>query len=245
MEEERSGRIFGRNPVREALRSDASVDRVYIMKGEASGSIGDIIRMAREKGVQVKYVPAKWFDETCRGQVHQGVAAAVAAAKYQELDDIIEAAGSDGLIVLMDSITDPHNLGAIIRSAECFGASGVVIPVNRNAGLTDIAVKASAGAAMYMPVAKVTNLSRAIDRLKDSGYWIIGADMDGKAYESIPFKGAVAIVIGGEDAGLTRLVKEKCDFLAGIPQYGKVSSLNASVAAGILLAEAAKQRNRS
>lgn len=245
MEDERQGRIFGRNPVREALRSDASVERVYILKGDTGGSIGDIIRMAKTKGVQIKYVPAKWFDETCRGQVHQGVAASITAAKYSELDDLIEAAGKDGLIVLMDSITDPHNLGAIIRSAECFGASGAVIPMNRSAGLTDIAVKASAGAAMYMPVARVTNLSRAIDRLKECGYWIIGADMDGEAYENVFFKGAAAIVIGGEDAGLTRLVREKCDFLAGIPQYGRVSSLNASVAAGILLSEAARQRSRS
>ena len=238
--------VFGRNPVKEAIRSGKPVERVLIME-ESGPGVGDVIKLAKANNIQIKEVKRYWLDERSMGAVHQGVAAQIASMGYVEVEDILARAAElneEPFIVLVDGITDPHNLGAILRSAECFGAHGLIVPKNRNVGLTPSAVKASAGAASYIPVARVTNLTETIKALKEAGLWICGADMEGQAYEKAPLTGPVGIVVGGEDHGINLLVKKQCDFLVGIPQYGKIGSLNASVAAGILLCEVAKRRHR-
>lgn len=237
--------IAGRNPVTEALRSGRAIDCLYIARGELSGSVKVIAALAKDKGIPVKETDRKKLDFMTNHAAHQGVAAAAAVKEYSSVDDIFELARSRGekpFIIVLDEIEDPHNLGAIIRTAECAGAHGVIIPKRRAAGLGGIVGKASAGAYEYMPVARVTNLARLIDELKERGCWIYGADMDGTAYCESDLTGAAALVIGSEGKGLGRLIREKCDAVLSLPMLGKINSLNASVAAGILMYEFTRQR---
>lgn len=237
--------IIGRNPVTEALKSGKTIDCIYV-NPDAKGSISVIVRLAGENGVVVKRVDNKKLDKMCGGRSHQGVAAALGCAEYVSVSDILDYAkqkGEDPFIIICDEIEDPHNLGAIIRTAEASGAHGVIIPKRRSASLNQTVFKTSAGAASWVRVARVTNLAAAIDELKDSGVWIYGTDASGEDYTSVKLDGAVGLVIGSEGFGMGRLVKEKCDFLLRLPMRGKVNSLNASVAAGIFMYEVIRQRN--
>lgn len=234
--------LIGRNPVREALRSGQPVDTVYLCR---SSGMGDIIALAREAGAVVKQISEQKLSQMAAGGVHQGVAASVACAAYVTLEELLDVSrrkGTAPFLILCDGIEDPHNLGAIIRTAETAGADGVVIPKRRSAALTATVHKTSAGAASWLPVARVPNLGAAIDRLKEAGVWIYGTDMQGTLYTETRFDGAVALVIGSEGAGMSRLVREKCDFLVKLPMMGKITSLNASVAAGIFMYEVVRQR---
>ncbi len=237
--------IFGRGPVTEALKSGRSVDKIIIKSGPYSRSLLPIIDMAKKNGIVIQQAENAKLDKLTEGGNHQGVAAFVTAYEYVTVKDILHRAADKGekpFVIICDKITDPHNLGAILRTANCVGASGVIIPKRGSAGVNSIAVKTSAGAAEYTPVAKVTNLASAIDELKAAGLWITAADMDGESMYSIDFKGAIGIVIGSEGSGISRLVREKCDFIASIPMRGEISSLNASVAASVLMYEALRQR---
>lgn len=238
-------RIEGKNPVLEALKSGRTIEKLLIARGSSEGSIREIIKRAREKRIVIQEVDRQRLDDLCQSGAHQGVVAFVTPYSYATLDDLLERArekGEDPFIIVLDGITDPHNLGAIIRTAECCGAHGVVIPKRRSVGLTPAAIKASAGAVEYLPVAKVTNTASALEELKQKGLWAAGADMDGEGYMGQNLTGPIALVIGSEGEGIGRLVKEKCDFLVSIPQRGRVESLNASVAAGILMYEVVRQR---
>ena len=229
--------VAGRNPVIEVLSGDRDVERVFIADG-SEGSVSKIIALAREKGVIIDFVPKERIDAMAPGVKHQGVAAKVSEYKYSEMEDVFaraEASGEDPFIIILDEITDPHNLGAIIRTAECAGAHGVIIPKRRAASLTQTAALAAAGAVENMPVVQVTNLGRAIENLKEKGVWVGAADMDGETYYEANLTGPIAIVIGNEGKGVGRLVKEKCDFVLSIPMYGKINSLNASNAAAVLM----------
>ena len=236
--------IIGRNPVREALRSGMPIDTVYISQG--SGGLGEIIALAKEQGAVVKMTDDRKLSQLSEGGVHQGVAALGAAASYVGLDDLLTISAEKGtkpFLIICDEIEDPHNLGAIIRTAETAGADGVIIPKRRSASLNPTVYKTSAGAASWLPVARVPNLGAAIDRLKKEGIWIYGTDMNGSFYTETNFDGGVALVIGSEGAGMSRLVREKCDFLVKLPMLGKITSLNASVAAGIFMYEVVRQRS--
>lgn len=238
--------IAGRNPVAEALRSGRSVDCLYIAKGELNGSVKVIAALAREKKIPIKEVDRKKLDQMTAGSAHQGVAAAASVKEYASVDDIFALAqkrNEPPFIIVLDEIEDPHNLGAIIRTAECAGAHGIIIPKRRAAGLSFTVGKASAGAYEYVPVARVTNIAAAIDELKERGCWVYGADMDGQTYCSCDLRGAAALVIGSEGRGLGRLVREKCDAVLSLPMKGRINSLNASVAAGILMYEFSRQRS--
>lgn len=237
--------IAGRNPVTEALRSGRPIDCLYIAKGELNGSVKVIAALAREKQIPIKEVDRKKLDYMTAHSAHQGVAAAATMKEYASIDDIFALAGSRNekpFIIVLDEIEDPHNLGAIIRTAECAGAHGIIIPKRRSAGLSFTVGKASAGAYEYVPVARVTNISSAIDELKERGCWVYGADMDGETYCSNDLRGASALVIGSEGKGLGRLVREKCDVILSLPMCGRINSLNASVAAGVLMYEFTRQR---
>lgn len=239
-------KIIGRKPVLEAINSGHDIDKLFVKKGKPEGSIVPLIKKAKNMGIIISEVDRVKLDEMADGENHQGVIAFVSQTEYKTVDDIISFAEEKGeapLIVICDRITDPHNLGAIIRTAECVGAHGIIIPKHGSAPVNEIVSKTSAGALEYMNICKVTNLSRCIDDLKDKGFWITGAHMDGKPMYEVDLKGKCAIVIGNEGEGISRLVTEKCDFLAQIPMKGRISSLNASVAAGILLYEASRQRN--
>ncbi len=241
-----SHKIIGRNPVLEAIRSGRDIDKLFVKKGKPEGSLVPLLRKAKDAGIVISECDKAKLDELANGENHQGVVAFVSETEYKTIDEIITFAqdkGESPLVVICDRITDPHNLGAIIRTAECAGAHGVIIPKRSGAPVNDIVAKTSAGAVEHMNICRVTNLARTIDDLKDKGFWITGAHMDGKPMYDIDFKGSVGIVIGSEGEGISRLVGEKCDFLASIPMSGKVNSLNASVAAGILLYEAVRQRN--
>ena len=210
------------------------------------GTIRRIAGLAKEKGVVVQEVVKQKLDDMSQTKNHQGVIAIVSEHEYAEVDDIINMAAEKGekpFIIILDNITDPHNLGAIIRTAECAGAHGVIIPKRRSVGLTAVVGKTSAGAIEYMPVARVTNISRTIEDLKKQGVWVVCADMGGDDHFDASLDGAIALVIGSEGEGVSRLVKEKCDFTVSIPMYGKISSLNASVAAALLMYEVVRQRN--
>lgn len=236
--------IAGRNAVGEALRSGRSIDHVIVAKGERSGSIAVLTARCRERGVPVKEVDRRRLDALC-GPNHQGIAAIAACKTYAALEDLFDLAeerGEPPLIVVCDELEDPHNLGAILRTAEAAGAHGVIVPKRRSAGLTTAVYKASAGAVEYMPVARVSNVVETLRELKKRGMWIYGLDMDGAPWCSADLKGAVALVVGSEGRGIGRLVKEQCDFVLSMPMRGNISSLNASVACGILLYEAARQR---
>ena len=235
--------LAGRNPIREALRAGRPVEKLLVAAGELSGAAQEIIRMARDAGAVVQPVERSRLDQIY--PAHQGMLAYVAAAAYAELSDILDAAaakGEDPFLILLDGITDPHNLGAIVRSAECAGAHGVVIPERRAAGLTPAAAKAAAGALNHVPIARVKNLNRAIDELKARGIWVIGTAMDGENALTADLTGPVALVIGSEGEGIARLTLEKCDRTVSLPMKGRIESLNASVAAGVLMYEIVRAR---
>lgn len=237
--------IAGRNPVNEALHSGRNIECIYISKGELSGSVKVITALAKEKQIPIKEVDRKKLDYMTNHASHQGVVALAAIKEYSSIDDMFSLAESrkeKPFIVVLDEIEDPHNLGAIIRTAECAGVHGIIIPKRRAAGLSGIVAKASAGAYEYMPVARVTNIPAAIDELKEKGCWIYGADMDGQTYCNSDLRGACALVIGSEGKGLGRLVREKCDVILSLPMLGNINSLNASVAAGVLIYEFTRQR---
>lgn len=235
--------ICGRNPVLEALRAGAAIDSLYI-SGEG-GTLGKIRSLAKNAGIVVKNTDNRRLDQLTGGKSHQGVAAIGACAKYASIDDILEISqkkGTSPFIIICDEIEDPHNLGAIIRTAEAAGADGIIIPKRRSASLNSTVFKTSAGAASWLPVARVSNLSAAIDTLKENGVWIYGTDASGECYSGVDLRGGIGLVIGSEGYGMGRLIKEKCDFLLKLPMYGKITSLNASVAAGIFMYEAVRQR---
>ena len=228
--------LVGRNPIREALRAGRDIEKLLVARGELIGSAREIVAMAKDAKIIVQEVDRVRLDQMAPN--HQGLIAVASAYSYKTVDDMLALAKERGeapLLVILDGVTDPHNLGAIIRSAECAGAHGVIIPERRAVGLTPSAVKASAGAVEYMPVAKEVNLTRTIERLKKEGIWVYGAAMNGEDYRKVNFSGAAAIVIGSEGEGMSRLVSESCDKIVSLPMKGHIDSLNASVAAGILL----------
>lgn len=244
-EKENSSRIEGRNAVIEALRSGKTVDKLFVLDGCHDGPVMTIKREAAKRDVTVKYVTKERLDQMSETGKHQGVIAMVAAYGYSEIEDIFELASKKGeapFVFLLDGIEDPHNLGAIIRTANLAGAHGVIIREDRAVGLTATVLKASAGALNYTPVVRVTNLSRTIEDLKERGLWFACADMGGTLMYDLDLKGPIGLVIGNEGSGVSRLVKEKCDFIAAIPMKGDIDSLNASVAAGVLGFEIARQR---
>lgn len=240
------GLIEGRNAVIEALRAGTSIDKIYLQKGETDRTLGHIASTAREKGIVVVDADKRKLDFMSRTHAHQGVIALASVREYVSVADILNAAREKGeapLIVVCDEISDPHNLGAIIRTAECAGAHGVIIPKRRSAGLTSVVGKTSAGAVSYVPVARVPNIAALLKELQKEGVWVFGTAAEGTTtlYDA-DLKGPAAIVIGSEGDGMTRLVREGCDFLVSIPMKGRISSLNASAAAAILLYEAVRQR---
>lgn len=235
--------IIGRNPVIEALKSNTPIDTIYINGNK--GSLGQIISLAKTNGIVVKNCDDRKLDALAEGGAHQGVAAVGGCAEYVSVDDILEISRKKGtapFIIICDEIEDPHNLGAIIRTAESAGADGIIIPKRRSASLNQTVHKTSAGAASWLPVARVSNLAAAIDKLKENDVWIYGTDASGELYTNVSLTGSIALVIGSEGFGMGRLIKEKCDFLLKLPMYGKVTSLNASVAGGIFMYEAVRQR---
>lgn len=237
--------IEGRNAVIEAFRSGRTVDKLYVLDGCQDGPVLTIKREAKKQDTIVKYVTKERLDQLSETGKHQGVIAVAAAYSYAEVDDILAAAkekGESPFIFLLDNIEDPHNLGAIIRTANLAGAHGVIIPKNHAVGLTATVARTSAGALNYTPVAKVTNLSRTIEDLKKEGLWFVCADMGGTPMYQLDLKGPIGLVIGSEGEGVSRLVKEKCDMIAAIPMKGNIDSLNASVAAGVLAYEIVRQR---
>ena len=243
---EADGVIEGRNAVIEALRAGTAIDKIYLAKGDTDSALGHIANTARANGVVVVNADRRKLDKMSRTHAHQGVIAVAAVREYASIEDIFQRAEEQGeapLIVLCDELSDPHNLGAVIRTAECAGAHGVVIPKRRSAGLTAIVAKTSAGAVSHIPVARVPNLTALMKELQKRGVWIFGAEMNGTTslYEA-DLKGPAAIVIGSEGSGMSRLVAETCDFTVSIPMKGKINSLNASAAAAILLYEAVRQR---
>jgi len=237
--------IEGRNPVTEALRSDAQIDTILISREAAQGSMSKIIELAKEKDVRIKNVDKATLDRLSENKRHQGVIAEAMEYEYKEVDDILDYATKKGekpFVVILDEITDVHNLGAIIRSAECMGAHGVIIPKRRAAQINGVVAKSSAGAIEYLPVARVTNISRTLEELKEKGLWIYGADMEGKNVSDEKFDAPVGLVIGSEGSGIGKLIKEKCDCLVKIPMKGSINSLNASCAASVIIYEIMKQR---
>ena len=237
--------LEGRNAVIEALKSDRTIEQILIAKGDKEGSVNLIIGLAKEKGIVIKEVDRKKLDMQSETGAHQGVIAKVTPYKYVQLEDILEKAekaGEKPFIIVLDEIEDPHNLGSIIRSAELCGAHGIIIPKRRNVGLTPTVYKAAAGALEHMLVAKVTNINAAIEELKNNNIWVYGADMEGDSSLEADLSGACALVIGSEGKGISKLTKEKCDKLIKIPMVGQINSLNASVAAGILMYEVMKTR---
>lgn len=240
-----SDKIIGRNPVSEAIKSGREIDKIMVKKGEIEGSLKPIIKKARDMGIPVIEADRNKLDQIAEGGNHQGVIAYVAAHDYASLDDIFENAANKGhapFIVILDKITDPHNLGSIIRTANCAGVDGIIIPKRGSVGLNEVVAKTSAGAIEYVPVCKVTNIAQTIDTLKDRGVWVAGAEAGGDTMYKTDLKGSMALVIGSEGEGISRLVKEKCDFLVEIPMFGDVNSLNASVAAAVLMYEIVRQR---
>ena len=240
------GIIEGRNAVIEALRAGETIDKIYLQQGETDRTLGHIASTARAAGVVVVEADKRKLDAMSRTHAHQGVIALAAVREYVSVESILSAAAEKGeapLIVVCDEISDPHNLGAIIRTAECAGAHGVIIPKRRSAGLTAVVAKTSAGAVAHVPVARVPNLPALLKELKEAGVWVFGTAMDGTTplYQA-DLKGPAAIVIGNEGSGMGRLVAENCDFTVSIPMFGKINSLNASAAAAVLLYEAVRQR---
>ncbi len=237
--------IEGRNAVLEAFRSGKTIDRLFVLKGCQDGPVRTIIREAKKHDTILSYVERERLDQLSETKKHQGVIAYAAAYEYAQVEDMLKAAEEKDeapFLILLDNIEDPHNLGAIIRTANVAGAHGVIIPKRRAVGLTATVAKASAGALNYTPVAKVTNLTQTIKELKERGIWFVCADMDGAPMYELDLKGPIGLVIGGEGEGVGKLVKENCDFNAAIPMAGNIDSLNASVAAGVLAYEIVRQR---
>lgn len=237
--------IIGRNAVNEALKSGRAIDKIMISRGERGGSINKIIALCRDKGIVVKEVDPKKLDFLCGNGNHQGITASCAAHAYASVDDIFDCAAERDeppFILILDEIEDGHNLGAIIRTAEACGVHGIIIPKRRSASLNYIVAKTACGALEYVKVARVANLPTTVDELKKRGVWIYGADLEGADYDHTDYSGPAGLVIGSESSGIGRLMKEKCDFIVRIPMCGKINSLNASVAAGVLMYEVVKQR---
>jgi len=237
--------IEGRNAVMEAFRSGKCIDKLFVLDGCQDGPVLSIKREAKKQDTVIRYVNKERLEQMSETGKHQGVIAYAAAYDYAEVEDIMQAAkekGEDPFIFLLDNIEDPHNLGAMIRTAHLAGAHGVIIPKNRAVGLTATVARTSAGALNYLPVAKVTNLAKTIEDLKKEGLWFVCADMDGTVMYDLNLKGPIGLVIGSEGEGVGRLVKEKCDLIASIPMKGQIDSLNASVAAGVLAYEIVRQR---
>ncbi|MFN6432543.1 23S rRNA (guanosine(2251)-2'-O)-methyltransferase RlmB [Eubacterium callanderi] len=239
--------IVGKNPVMEALLSEQQMDKLLILKDNKDHVLGDLAEKARRRGIVVQSVEKIKLEGLADGQPHQGVAAMMAPFPYSSMEDVLakaDAKGEDPLVVILDHLTDPHNLGAIIRSANLCGVHGVIIPKRRSASLTAVSVKASSGAVAHTPIVKVGNLTQCIDELKAKGFWIMAADMDGAPYYKNDFKGKLAIIIGNEGKGISPNVKKQCDYSVSIPLYGDIDSFNASAAAAIILSEAARQRHQ-
>ena len=239
--------LVGRNAVLEALKSGREINTLLVAKGERGGSVGRILADCRDRRIVIKEVDKRKLDFLCGQGNHQGVAAYVAAHAYAELDDLFalaQARGEAPFFLVCDNLEDPHNLGAVIRTAEAAGAHGVIIPKRHGVGLTWAVAKAAAGALEYMPVARVGNLAAALDQLKARGVWVYAADMDGTPWCDVSFSGGVALIVGAEGSGVSRLLREKSDFIVSLPMKGKINSLNASVAAGILMYEVSRQRTR-
>lgn len=238
--------IYGRNPVIEALSNRGRVDKIYLQERLNHSSIGKIRNLAKESGVHYTFVSKRNLDNMCGGENHQGVVAMTAAHEYVTVEDILSRASKRGekpFVVICEGLTDPHNLGSIIRTANAAGAHGVIIPKNRSAALNSTVAKVSAGAVEYTYVAKVSNIAQTLEKLKKQGLWIVGTDLSGtQTHYECDLNGALGIVIGSEGDGMSRLVRESCDFLVKIPMLGETQSLNASVAAGVLLYEAVRQR---
>ena len=237
--------IEGRNAVIEAFRSGKTIDKVYVLDGCQDGPIRTVIREAKKHDTILNFVTKERLDQLSETKKHQGVVAHAAAYEYATVEDMLELArkkGEDPFLILLDNIEDPHNLGAIIRTANLAGAHGVIIPKRRAVGLTAIVAKTSAGALNYTPVAKVTNLAKTMEELKEQGLWFVCADMGGEVMYRMNLKGPIGLVVGNEGEGVGRLVKEKCDYIASIPMKGDIDSLNASVAAGVLAYEIVRQR---
>ncbi len=243
--EKQSNIICGRNPVLEAVRSGREIDRLLVAHGVSGGSVTEIIAKCKAKGILIKEISPQKLDYYCGGANHQGVAVMFASQEYSTVEEILETAkqrNEKPFIIICDEIEDPHNLGAIIRSAECTGVHGIIIPKRRSASLNATVAKSASGALEYMKVARVTNIANTIDTLKQSGVWVFGADMDGDDYEKIDFDIPCAIVIGNEGNGIGRLTAKKCDGIVSLPMKGKINSLNASVAAGVLMYEVVRKR---
>lgn len=237
--------IEGKNAVIEAFRAGKTIDKLFVLEHCKEGSMNTVLREAKKQGTVINYVKRERLDQMSETGKHQGVIAYIAAYEYGSVEDILKKAedkGEQPFVIILDDIEDPHNLGAIIRTANLAGAHGVIIPKHRASGLTATVVKASAGAINYTPVAKVTNISKTIEELKEKGLWFVCADMDGTTMYDLDLKGPIGLVIGNEGKGVSRLVKEKCDFIAKVPMFGDIDSLNASVAAGVLAYEIVRQR---
>ena len=239
--------IIGKNPVIEALKANHPINKIWIGEGSQKGQMSVITQLAKEKGIIVQHAPKKKLDQLVDSTNHQGVVASIAAYEYAELEDLFAVAkkrNEDPFFLLLDELEDPHNLGSIIRTADAVGAHGVIIPKRRAVGLTQVVAKASAGALQYVPVARVTNLARTMDELKERGVWFAGTDAKGdQEYRQASFDLPICLVIGSEGKGISRLIKEKCDFLLRIPMVGNVTSLNASVAASLLMYEVHRNRH--
>lgn len=238
--------IFGRNPVLEALKSGRDIDKLLVTSGSTEGSLLKITAMASDRKIPVVRVEKQTLERISGGASHQGVAAYISAYKYKTMEDVLKIAderGEEPLVIILDNLEDPHNLGAIMRTAECAGAHGIIIPKRNSCGLTDTVAKTSAGAIEYVPCVRVTNIVRTIEELKKHGFWIGACDMGGSEYYKVNLTGKLAIVIGSEGAGISRLVKENCDFTVSMPMVGNITSLNASNAAAVLLYEVRRQRD--
>ena len=245
LEEENAAFIAGRNAVIEALKANPSADTLFVEKGQSGGSLSKIISLAKQAGCPIKEVAAQKLDGMATGTPHQGVVLTLSAAEYAEVSDILaraEEKGEKPFVIIADEVEDPHNLGALIRTAETAGAHGVIIPKRRGVGLTAAVFKTSAGAASHLPVARVANLASTVEELKEQGLWIYGCDMEGENWCEVNFEGGVALIVGSEGRGMSRLLKEKCDVMVSLPMQGEISSLNASVAGGIIMYEVARQR---
>ncbi|MDF0727598.1 23S rRNA (guanosine(2251)-2'-O)-methyltransferase RlmB [Cytobacillus sp. S13-E01] len=238
--------IIGKNPVLEALKSERDINKIWIAEGSQKGQMSQVIGLAREKGILVQFVPKKKIDQMVEG-IHQGVIASIAAYKYAQLDDLFASAkarGEEPFFLLLDELEDPHNLGSIMRTADAVGAHGIIIPKRRAVGLTATVAKASTGAIEHIPVVRITNMAQTIDVLKERGVWIVGTDAKGKDdYRDMDGSMPIGLVIGSEGKGIGRLIRDKCDFLIRLPMSGNVTSLNASVAASLLMYEVYRKRN--
>ena len=237
----------GKNPVKELVNSGATIEKISVADGNNDAEVRAIVKLAREKGIKVDFVDKRGLDKVSETKHHQGIIAFYTEFKYSDLNEVISNAKSNGedlLFVILDEVLDPHNLGSVIRVAECAGATGVIIPARRSATVNETVIRTSAGATAYMPVIKVSNLNQTIEELKNKNVWVYAADMDGEPMGRANLKGDIALVVGGEGSGVHALTKKLCDGVVSIPMFGKVNSLNASVSAGIVLYEAVRQRSK-